>query len=121
MSVFAGATQPLQKLDGAVNRLNDLTIRVTPWMWWPASPPRRDRALEAGQHAAYLGWSVVGLLVGDVLAQRMPEDLRSTGRQLRNERIATVMMTAAMWLVAAGAWDRRAERLRLRPWQRLRR
>jgi hypothetical protein len=121
MSVFAGATQPLQKLDGAVNRLNDLSVRATPWMWWPASPPRRERRLEADQHASYLAWSAVGLLVGEVLAQRMPEELRSTGRRLRNERIATGVMTGAVWLVAAGAWDRRAERLRRRPWQRLRR
>lgn len=121
MSVFAGATRPLQKLDRAVNGLNDFTVRATPWMWWPAPPPRRDRPFEAGQHAAYLAWSAVGFLAGDVLAQRMPEKLRSTGRTLRNERIATAMMTAALWLVAAGAWDRRAERLRRRPWQRLRR
>jgi hypothetical protein len=121
MSVFADATQPLERLDGAVNGLNDLSVRATPWMWWPASPPRRDRPFEAGQHAAYLAWSAVGLVASEVLAQRMPEELRSTGSQLRNERIATVVMAAAMWLVAAGAWDRRAERLRRRPWQRLRR
>jgi hypothetical protein len=121
MSVFAGATQPLQRLDGAVNRLNDLSVRATPWMWWPASPPHRDRPFEASQHAVYLVWSAVGFLVGEVLAHRMPEELRSTGRRLRNERIATGVITAAVWLVAAGAWDRRAERLRRRPWQRLRR
>jgi hypothetical protein len=121
MSVFARATQPLQILDGSVNRLNDLTVRATPSMWWPATPPRRDRPFQAVHHAAYLVWSAVGFLAGDVLAQRMPEELRSTGRRLRNERIATGLMAAAVWLVAAGAWDRRAERLRRRPWQRLRR
>ena len=121
MSVFARVTQPLQELDGAVNRLNDLTVRAAPWMWWPASPPRRDRPFEASQHAAYLAWSAVGYLAGDVLAQRMPEQLRSTGRRLRNERIATGVLSAGAWLVAAGAWDRRAERLRRRPWQRVRR
>ena len=121
MSVFALATQPLQGLDGAVNRLNDLAVRATPWMWWPASPPRRDRPFEAGQHAAYLAWSAVGYLAGDALARRAPEEMRSTGRRLRDERIATGVMAAAMWLVVAGAWDRRAERLRRRPWERLRR
>jgi hypothetical protein len=121
MSVFARATQPLQTLDGAVNHLTDFTVREIPWVWWPASPPRRDRPFEAGQHAAYLVWSAASFLAGEVLAQRMPEELRSTGRRLRNERIATGMIAAAGWLVAAGAWDRRAERLRRRPWQRLRR
>jgi hypothetical protein len=121
MSVFAGVTRPLQRLDGAVNGLSDLFVRAAPWMWWPASPPRPDRPFEAGQHAAYLMWSAVGFLVGEVLAHRMPQELRSTGRRLRNERIATVIMPAAVWFLVAGAWDRRAERFRRKPWQRVRR
>jgi hypothetical protein len=121
MSVFAGVTQPLQRLDGAVNRLNDLSVRATPWMWWPASPPLADRPFEAGQHAAYLAWSAVAFLGGELLAHRMPQELRSTGRRLRNERIATGIMAVAVWLVATGAWDRRAERFRRRPWQRVQR
>jgi hypothetical protein len=118
MSPFARATRPLQRLDGPVNRLSDFTVRVTPWMWWPASPPRRDRPYEAGQHAAYLAWSAIGFVAGEVLAQRLPEDQRSTGRRLRNERIVTGLLTGVLWLVIVGAWDRRAERLRRRPWQR---
>jgi len=118
MSVFARATEPLAGLDGPVNRFADLTLRVAPWMWWPASPPRRDRPYDAGQHAVYLTWSAVGFLGGEVLVQRLPEEQRSTGTGLRNERILTVVLTVVLWLVAAGAWDRRAERLRRRPWRR---
>ena len=65
-----------------------------------------------------LAWSVAGYLLGDVLAQRMPEEVRSTRRRLRIERIVTGLITATLWLAFAGAWDRRAERLRRRPWQR---
>ena len=74
-------------------------------MWWPASPPRRDRPFGAGQHAVYLAWSAVGYLAGDVLARRKPEEMRSTGRRLCNERIATGVLAVGAWLVAAGAWD----------------
>jgi hypothetical protein len=119
MSLFARATQPLHRLDGPVNGATDLTIRLTPaWMWWPASPPRRDRPHDAGQHAVYLGWSAVGLLAGDVLATHLPEEHRSTGARLRTERIVSVVLTVVLWVVLAGAWDRRAERLRRRPWRR---
>jgi hypothetical protein len=121
MSVFARATRALEALDGPVNRFSDLTVRATPWMWWPASPPRPDREYDAGQHATVLAWSAVGYLAGDVLAQRLPEEHRSTGSRLRNERIVTGVMSAALWLVVVGAWDRRAGRLRRRPWQRIRR
>jgi hypothetical protein len=109
------------RLDGPVNRLSDLSVRAAPWMWWPASPPRRDRPYGAGQHAAYLAWSAIGFAAGEVLVQRLPEDQRSTGRRLRDERIVSGLLAAVLWLVAAGAWDRRAERLRRRPWQRRRR
>ncbi len=118
MSLFARVTGPLAKLDGPVNRLSDLGIRVAPWAWWPASPPRHDRPYDAGQHAVLLAWSAAGYLVGDVLVQRVPEESRSTGRRLRIERIVTGLIAAMIWLVAVGAWDRRAERLRRRPWQR---
>lgn len=121
MSFFARATTPLHGLDDPVNRLGDLTVRVAPWMWWPASPPRRDRPYDTGQHAVYLAWSAAGLIAADVLAQRLPEEHRSTGARLRNERIVSGLLTAALWLATAGAWDRRAERLRRRPWQRGRR
>jgi hypothetical protein len=112
MSFFARVTEPLAPIDGPVNRLNDLTVRVTPWVWWPASPPRRDRRLGAGQHASYLAWSVAGYLAGDVLAKLLPEEHRSIGARLRNERIVTGLATVVVWLLAVGAWDRRAERLR---------
>jgi hypothetical protein len=118
MSLFARVTGPLAKLDGPVNRLSDLGIRVAPWAWWPASPPRHDRPYDAGQHAVLLAWSAAGYLVGDVLVQSVPEESRSTGRRLRIERIVTGLIAAMIWLVAVGAWDRRAERLRRRPWQR---
>jgi hypothetical protein len=120
MSFFARATRPLEMLDGPVNRLSDVAVRVAPWAWWPASPPRSDRPYDRGQHAAYLAWMVAGHLAGDVLAQHMPEEHRSTGRRLRAERIVTALVSAAIWLVCAGAWDRRAERLRRRPWRRRR-
>ena len=119
MSFFARVTQPLEPLDRAVNWANDLTVRATPWMWWPASPPRRDRSYDTAQHATYLAWTALGYVAGDILAQRMPEEHRSTGARLRNERILTGLTTGVAWLVAVGAWDRRAEQLRRRPWQRL--
>jgi len=118
MSLFARVTRPLARLDGPVNRLSDVGVRVAPWTWWPASPPQRDRPYDAGQHAVLLAWAVAGYLLGDVLAQRMPEEMRSTRRRLRGERIVTGLIAAMIWLVAVGAWDRRAERLRRRPWQR---
>jgi hypothetical protein len=121
MSFFARTTQPLSGLDGVINGCSDFFVRATPWMWWPAPPPRRDRPLGAGQHAVYLAWSAVGYVGGDVLAQRMPEEQRSTGRRLRTERVVTALLTTGVWVVTVGAWDRRAERLRRRPWQRLRR
>ena len=65
-----------------------------------------------------LAWSVAGYFLGDVLAQRMPEEVSSTRWRLRIERIVTGLNAAMIWLVAVGAWDRRAERLRRRPWQR---
>jgi hypothetical protein len=118
VTLFARATRPLERVDGAVNRLNDLTVRLTPWVWWPAARPTRDRPLHAGQHAAYLGWSAFGFVAGELLARRLPEDQRPTGRRLRRERAATALLSVALWIVAAGAWDRRAARLRRRPWRR---
>lgn len=118
MTLFARATQPLQRLDGPINRFHEMEVRDTPWMWWPASPPRRDRPYDAGQHAVVLVWSAVGFLAGDLLAQRVPEGRRSSGRRLRNERIATAVASAVVWVVAVGAWDRRAARLRRRRWRR---
>jgi hypothetical protein len=35
-------------------------------MWWPASPPRRDRPFEAGHHAAYLAHSRQDIVDGIV-------------------------------------------------------
>jgi len=115
VTVFDRLTRPLERIDRPVNAFNDGTVRVTPWVWWPASPPRRDRPWRAGQHGAYLGWSVAAFVVGEVVAARLPEDLRSTGTRLRMERLATGVAGLAMWLLAAGAWDRRAARLRRRP------
>jgi hypothetical protein len=51
----------------------------------------------------------------------MPEEHRSTGRRLRNERIVAGVASVVFWFAASGAWDRRAERLRRRPWRRGRR
>lgn len=116
MTLFARATQPLQRLDGPINRFHDLTVRITPGMWWPASRPRRDRPYDAGQHAVVLVWSAAGFLAGDLLAQRWPKDDPSTGRRLRNERIATAVASAVSWVVFVGAWDRRAAHLRRRRW-----
>ena len=88
VTLFARATRPLERVDGAVNRLNDLTVRLTPRVWWPAARPTRDRPLHAGQHAAYLGWSAFGFVAGELLARRLPEDQRPTGRRLGRERAA---------------------------------
>lgn len=120
MSFFARATAPLQAVDGPLNRLSDLTVGMTPWMWWPASPPRRDRPYDAAQHAVLVTWSVVGYVAGDVLSQKLPEEQRSTGRRLQAERIGAAVASVALWLLMVGAWDRRAAHLRRRPWRRAR-
>lgn len=114
MTVFDRLTRPLAPIDRVVNALNDGTIRLMPLVWWPASAPRRDHPWRAGQHVAYVGWSVAGSLVGEVVAARLPEDLRPTGTRLRNERLASGVAGLAVWVVAAGAWDRRAAGLRRR-------
>ena len=59
--VFDRLTRPLARLDRPVNALNDGTVRLTPWVWWPASAPRPDRPWSAGQHVAYLGLVARGL------------------------------------------------------------
>jgi hypothetical protein len=110
VTVFDRLTRPLARIDRPVNALNDGTVRLTPWVWWPASAPRRGRPWSAEQHAAYLGWSLAAFAVADVVAAHLPEDLRSTGVRLRRERVVTGVASVAAWVVAAGAWDRRAAR-----------
>jgi hypothetical protein len=97
-----------RSIDRPVNALNDGTVRLVPWLWWPAFPPRRDRPWSAGQHIAYVGWSLASFVLGEVVAARLPAELRSTGARLRNERLITGVAGLAAWVVAAGAWDRRA-------------
>lgn len=82
MTVFDRLTRPLAPIDRPVNAVNDGTVRMMPWVWWPASAPRPDRSWGAGQHVEYVGCSPVAFVVGEV--------------------------------VAVGAWDRRAARLRRR-------
>lgn len=119
MTVFARLTLPLAPIDSAVNSLNDCTVRLTPWVWWPASAPKRNRSWSLEQHVAYAGWSLVGSVVGEVVAWRLPDELQSTGTRLRNERLGGGLAAVVVWVVAAGAWDRRAEQLRRgRPWRR---
>jgi hypothetical protein len=120
VTVFDRVTRPLSRLDRPVNALDDGAVRRMPWAWWPASAPKRARPWDAGQHGAYVAWSVAGLLVGEVLAALLPEDQRSTGRRLRNERLGSGLAALALWVLAAGAWDRRAAKLRARrPWLRI--
>jgi hypothetical protein len=114
VTVFDRLTRPLARADRPVNALNDGTVRLTPWVWWPASAPRRGRPWSAGQHLACVGWGLAAFVVGEVVYARLPADLRSTGTRLRNERLASGVAGVAAWVVAAGAWDRRAARLRRR-------
>ena len=116
MTSLARLTQPFSRLDGPINALTDATVRRMPWTWWPVGPPRADRPMTARHHAVSLGWSAVVFVAGEVA---VPTSLQSSGRRLRAERAATVLLSLALWALGAGAWDRRAERLRRRPWKRL--
>jgi hypothetical protein len=119
VTIFDRLTRPLAPVDRPINALNDGTARVTPWVWWPASAPRRNRPWSTGQHVAYAGWALAGLVVGEIVAARLPAGLRSTGAQLRNDRIRAGLAGLVGWVIVAGAWDRRATRLRRRrPWLR---
>jgi hypothetical protein len=90
-----------------------------PWIWWPGSQPRRDRPYRPEHHAAYLAWSAASFAFAEALSRRLPEEMRSTGARLRSERAISAVTSVVLWIVCAGAWDRRAERLRRRPWSRL--
>jgi hypothetical protein len=119
VTVFDRLTRPLAPIDRPVNAVNDGTVRRMRWVWWPASAPRRDRPWSTGQHVAYVAWSLGAFVVGEVVAARLPAHLRSTGTRLRNERLGGALAGLVGWVVAVGAWDRRAARLqRRRPWVR---
>jgi hypothetical protein len=119
MTPSARVTAPLARFDSAWNRLGDATIRWVPWTWWPLDPPRADRPYGPGEHAVIGAWLAVSFTLSEVVVARQPEELRSTGTRLAIERALTIALSVAAWLAAAGAWDRRAERLRRRPWLRL--
>ncbi len=120
MSFLARVTRPLARFDAPVNALNDLAARRYRWMWWPIQPPRPDRPYGPREHAVYFGWSVVGFGIGEAAAASRPEEERSTGALLLFERALTILVGILVWAAAAGAWNRRAARLRRRPWRRLR-
>ncbi len=120
MTFPARVTQPLSRFDSSLNAVNDMSARLVPWGWWPIGPPRPDRPYGAAEHAVYLGWSVLGFGIGEVATARQPEERRSTGALLASERALTIVLSVLVWAGASGAWDRRAERLRRRPWRRLR-
>ncbi len=121
MTFPARVTEPLSRFDSSLNAVNDWSARRVPWGWWPIEPPRPDRPYGAAEHAVYLGWSVVGFGIGEAANARQPEDQRSTGARLTFERALTIVLSVLWWAAFTGAWDRRAARLRLRPWRRLRR
>jgi hypothetical protein len=116
MTIFARSTEALSRLDTPLNAMTDVTVRRMPWMWWPATPPRQDRPYSVAQHAATLAWSAATFVVGELAT---PRQLRSSGRRLQLERAGSLLLSIVAWVLAAGAWDRRAERLRRRPWRRL--
>lgn len=120
MTFLARVTEPLSRFDAPLNALNDISARLVPWGWWPVAPPRPDRPYGAPEHAVYLGWSVVGFGIGEIANARQPEDRRSTGALLLFERALTIVLSVLWWAAFAGAWDRRAARLRRRPWRKLR-
>ena len=119
MTLPARASAPLARYDAAWNRLNDATIRWVPWTWWPLEPPRADRPYGREEHAVIGAWLLVSFTLTEVVVARQPEEMRSTGTKLAIERALTLALSVAVWLAAAGAWDRRAERLRRRPRRRL--
>jgi hypothetical protein len=119
VSVFARTTEALRPLDAVLNGTSDLSVRFAPWMWWPADPPRADRPYGVAHHVAYLAWSAAAFALVESLMTQLPEEQRPSGARLRYERVATAVAGAAVWWISAGAWDRRAARLRRRPWTRL--
>ncbi len=119
MTLPARATAPLARFDGALNGFSDAEIRWLPWTWWPLDPPRADRPFGREEHAVSAAWLAAGFALSEVVAARVPDEMRSTGTALTVERVLTAVLSVATWLAVAGAWDRRAERLRRRPWRRL--
>jgi hypothetical protein len=120
MTLLARVTEPLSRFDASLNAVNDASARLVPLGWWPIGPPRPEDPYGAREHAVYLGWSVVGFGIGESLNATRPADQRSTGALLLGERALTLVLGVLWWAAFAGAWDRRAERLRRRPWRRWR-
>lgn len=118
MTFAARATAPLAALDRPINALSDAEARLFPWTWWPVGPPPRHRPYGSAEHAVGLGWLVASFALSEVVVATLPEHLRSRGAALQVERAAAVAGGVATWVMIAGAWDRRAQRLRRRPWLR---
>ena len=119
MSLPARVSSPLARFDPVLNGINDATIRWLPFMWWPIGPPRADRPYGRGEHAHTAAWTVGTFVLTEIAVARQPEEMRRTGTALAVERVLSIVLTLAGWVAVAGAWDRRAERLRRRPWRQL--
>jgi hypothetical protein len=111
-SLIARATAPLAFADDRVNAASDWMRRRTPWAWWPAQPPSPRRPIGAEHHAAYALQSVgiTALVEGLACATgNLP-----SGRRLWRDRGIQLIATVAAAAITTGAWDRRADRRRLR-------
>ena len=113
----ARLTAPLAVLDRPLNALNDGSIRVAPWLVWPLSPPRRDETLPPALYVQLAAQALLGQAATEALQRRSGTLL--AGRALQRERALTWAVSVVGTVLAAGAWDRRAARLRARPANRL--
>jgi hypothetical protein len=102
-------------LDRALNAATDWSNRVLPWVWWPATPPRRRHRYGPEHHAVMAGWLVLSTVAGEV-HDRRDTDMGPVERQAL--RLGGVAGYVGTWWLFARAWNRRADRLR-RPWVRL--
>ena len=105
----ARLTRPLAFADEPLNALQDRLNAAMPWVWWPLGRPNPRRPLPASAHLLAAVHIVGGTMLPEPLLRAFGGDL-PTGGRLWGERLGSVLLSAALWIVAAGAWDRRARR-----------
>ncbi len=102
-------TAPMAWADPALDAYDDWAARH-PWVWWPIGPPDQRKPLGLREHGWVLGMSLAG--VATVEAVQAANGTRAAGAQLAFERAFTAVVGGVVWLLATGAWERRAARRR---------
>jgi hypothetical protein len=117
MTLLARVTAPLAAADDAVNALSDTGNRLLSWTWWPLGPLRKHQTTDAAHLGVSIAWAFGSTFGYEAV---VPKRLQSDGARAQVERVVSIVAGIALAIIAAGAWDRRAERLRRRPWRLLR-